>query len=53
MTSSILSLGTPESLTHYSQGLRVLFKKVSVKDSSFALVSLRLQCLGPEASAVK
>ena len=36
-----------------SQGLMVLFKKVSVKDSSFALVKFILQCFGPVASAVK
>lgn len=38
---------------HASQGLIVLFRKSSVKLSSFALVILYIKCLGPEASAVK
>lgn len=37
----------------FSVGLIVLFKNSSVRDSSFALVSLRLQCFGPDASAVR
>lgn len=37
----------------FSQGLIVFFKKASVKASNLALVSLMLQCFGPEASAVR
>lgn len=53
MTSSIASLETPASLRAFSQGLMVLFKKDSVRDSSLALVRFMLRCLGPEESAVK
>jgi hypothetical protein len=53
ITSSILFLARSESLIQFSQGLIVLFKKSSVRDSSLALVSLKMKCLGPEASAVK
>jgi len=53
ITSSILSLVTPASLRALSQGLSVLAKKVSVKDSSLALVNYIFKCLGPEASAVR
>ena len=37
----------------FSVGFTVFLRKSSVNDSSLALVNLRLQCLGPEASAVK
>jgi hypothetical protein len=53
ITSSILSLVTPASLRADSQGLMVFYKKVSVKDSSLALVKDMFKCLGPEASAVR
>lgn len=53
ITSSILSLVTPASLRADSQGLMVLDKKDSVKDSSLALVKDMFKCLGPEASAVR
>jgi len=43
----------PESLIQFSHGLIVFFKKASVKDSNLALVKDKLQCFGPEASAVK
>lgn len=52
-TSSISSRFNPESLKQFSQGLRVLLMKASVSPSNLALVNLTLQCLGPEASAVK
>jgi hypothetical protein len=37
----------------FSHGFIVLFKNYSHIDSSFALVSLKTKCFGPEASAVK
>ena len=40
-------------MIQFSHGLIVLFKKSLVSDSSLALVSLKMKCLGPEASAVK
>jgi len=46
-------LPIPESFTQLSQGLIVLLIKASVKDSNFALVKVKLQCLGPVLSAVK
>ena len=53
MTSSILSFVTPESFKQDSQGLIVLLIKESTKPSNLDLVRVMLQCLGPEASAVK
>jgi len=52
-TSSISSLFKPESLKQFSQGFNVFLMKASVNASNLALVNLTLQCLGPEASAVK
>lgn len=52
-TSSISSLFNPESLKQASQGFKVFLTNSSVNPSNLALVNLTLQCLGPEASAVK
>lgn len=46
-------LSKPESLIQFSVGLIVFLRKSSVNDSNLALVNFKLQCLGPEASAVK
>ena len=51
-TSSISLAVTPASFNAALQGSIVLFIKSSTKLSSFALVNLRVKCLGPEASAV-
>ena len=53
ITSSILSLVNPESFRQLSQGFKVLCKNASVKFSNLALVRVRLQCFGPDASAVR
>ena len=53
ITSSILSMVNPESFKQFSQGLIVFCKKASVKFSNLALVRVRLQCFGPDASAVR
>ncbi len=53
ITSSIFSIWIPESLTQLSHGFTVLARNASVMDSSLALVNVRLQCFGPDLSAVK
>lgn len=52
-TSLISSLFNPESLKQFSQGFKVFLTNSSIIDSNLALVNFKLQCLGPEASAVK
>jgi hypothetical protein len=51
--SSILSLESPESFKHYSQGLIVFLRNSPTKASNLALVTYKLQCFGPDASAVR
>ena len=51
-TSSISLAEIPASFKAALQGSIVLLTKSSTRLSSFALVNLRVKCLGPEASAV-